>query len=157
MVTVHDNNNQDDINIPGAPKGALCEWLAMAWPDDTDDEDNMEEDEQWWNPFTMTHGALSETRHSDVPDHAMFGQAAGTMYDIKTFLESNISDQPGDVIYTSTLACVPHFIFKMLPLKMEREWKDVMCNLKFDYLGDVTTDQWTQFFDQYGLVFFQHD
>ena len=153
----NNNNNQYDNIMPGAPKGALCEWLAMAWPDNFDE--GIQEDDEWWNSFTMTHGALSETSHSDVPDHATFGQATGTMYDIKTFLESNISDEPGNIIYTSTLGCIPNFIFKMLPPKMEREWKDIQCNLKFDYVPpcdcEVTADQWNQFFAPYGLEFSQ--
>ena len=148
---IDNNNNQDDLP-PGCPKhGALVEWLeGCGWDHDLEGSRAIEEDEQWWNPFTMTHGTLTETNHSDVPDHATFGQVTGTMYDIKTFLESNVM-APGDIIYTSTHHFIPQFIFKMLPLKREREWKDVLCNLKFDYVGDVTDDQWTQFFAPYGL------
>lgn len=156
----NNNNNQDDNIMPGAPKGALAEWLAgCAWADDSDNEDDIQDDEEWWNSFTITHGALSETSHSDVPDHATFGRATGTMYDIKTFLESNIVDEPGNIIYTSTVHFIPQYIFKMLPLKMEREWKDIQCNLKFDYVPpcdcEVTADQWNQFFAPYGLEFSQ--
>jgi hypothetical protein len=150
-----ENQNQDNIEawiLPGAPKGALCEWLAGSYNylDDSDDEQEIDEDDLWWNEFTMTHGFLSETKHSDVPDNATFAQVTGSWYDIKTFLESSV-EAPGNIIYTSTPHFIPHFIFKMLPLKREREWKNALCNLKFDYLGDVTADKWTQFFAPYGL------
>ena len=150
---IDNNNNQDNIEdlwiLPGAPKGPLAEWLAGTAFDDSDDEE-IDEDETWWNAFAASHAGLSETKHSDVPDHATFAQVTGTMYDIKTFLESSV-EEPGNIIYTSTPHFIPYFIFKMLPLKREREWKDARCNLKFDYLGDVTADQWTQFFAPYGL------
>ena len=150
----NDNNNQNANIRPGAPRGALCEWLAMAWAGDSEDEyddDDDDYDEPWWNAFTMTHGALSETTHSPVAKS--YGQATGTLYDIKTFLESNVWDTPGNVIYTSTSGCIPNFIFQMLPLRMERSFKSEYSTLRFDFMGDVTDDQWTQFFAPYGLEF----
>ena len=39
------------------------------------------------NPFTLTHGYLSEASHSDVPENATFYQATGTMVAIKEFID----------------------------------------------------------------------
>jgi len=153
--TQNQNNDEDLWILPSSPKGPLAEWLAGTAYDSDCEEDS---DEKWWNAFTASHGGLSERKHSDVPDHATFAQVTGTMYHIKTFLESSV-DEPANIIYTSTPHFIPHFIFKMLPLKREREWKEecVQCSMKFDYLGDVTADQWTQFFAPYGLRFINFD
>lgn len=147
----NDNNNQNANFRPGAPRGALSEWLGMAWAGDSEDEDDADDDEQWWNSFTITHCALSETTQSPGPKK--YGQATGTLYDIKTFLESSVWDDPGKIIYTSTSCCIPNFIFQMLPLRMERSFKSEYSDMRFDFIGDVTDDQWTQFFAPYGLEF----
>jgi len=105
------------------------------------------------NPFTLTHGYLSEARHSDVPENATFHQATGTMIAIKEFIETpTISLPPGvTIVYTSTINAIADAMFQDLS-SLTPQWTEIIGRVKFDYLGEATADQWTQFFEQYDLL-----
>lgn len=110
---------------------------------------------EFTNPFTLTHGYLSEARHSDVPENATFHQATGTMVAIKKFIETpTIFELPPGVtiVYTSTINAIADAMFQDLPERIETRWTEIIGRVKFDYLGEATADQWTQFFEQYDLL-----
>ena len=107
------------------------------------------------NPFTLSHGFLTDCCFENVPKNASFSQATGSIWDIKQFLENDCEIKSDcNILYTSTLNIAVQDFFGTLSDKHENMAKIVNGNLKFNFTGNgMTENDFKVLFESHNLIY----